>query len=361
MKRRGTSDALVLGVVHAAVDAACAFVLFRDVDTAATPLHLAIAWIVSYDALAFLLQVPIGIWADRRRDDRVLAGLGLAFVLVALGLGPPVPGPAALVAALGNACYHVGAGASVLRRSAQRSAAIGLFVGPGATGLCAGIVLGRGSAPLRAALALALVVGAGLVVRCIPRVSEVTSAIPVGDGTRALGPGPGRAWLFGSALLLLTVSTRSIAGDNVTSLWRGAAPPLVLGLALAASAGKMLGGVAGDRLGWSRTAGVSLALAGPLLALGLGDPLAASVGLLLLSATTAVTLKALHLAIPDRPGLAFGLPSAALVLAAAPGLFSVWPLRGGALVCGAVWLSAAAVVAGLALAAPGPWQDGSTR
>ena len=142
------------------------------------------------------------------------------------------------------------------------------------------------------------------------------------------------------------MAARSIVGDTVTSVWRVEPVAIGLGLALASSAGKMLGGVVADRIGWGRSAGGSLLLAGPLLALGLADPRAAAAGLLLLQATTPLTLKALHCVIPQRPGFAFGLPSAVLVLGAAPGLFSVWLLRAGPLVFGGAWLSAGAVVAG---------------
>jgi FSR family fosmidomycin resistance protein-like MFS transporter len=343
---RGTAAAFALGVVHAVVDAACVFVLFRDVDTPGASLVAVIAWIVSYDALAFLLQAPIGLVADRLQADRGLSLVGLALVLAALATGPFVPGAGALVAAIGNALFHVGAGASVLRASGVRAAEIGFFVGPGASGLGLGIVLGRGDAPVRAAIALALVIGAYAVVRCVPRTDRTR---------RRAGPASSRivvrSVLLGCGLLLLTVATRSIVGDTVTSVWRTQPVAAVLALALAASAGKMLGGVVGDRIGWMRTAGASLVLAGPLLALGLSDLRSATVGLLLLQATTPLTLKALHRVLPDRPGFAFGLPSAVLVLGAAPGLFSLWILRAGPLVLGAAWLSAVAVVAGLALVA----------
>jgi len=189
-------------------------------------------------------------------------------------------------------------------------------------------------------------VGVFAVVRCVPR----AEAARRGGAPSPLGTLP-RPVLLGCALLLLTVATRSIAGDNLTSVWRSQPVAAALGLALAASVGKMLGGVVGDRIGWARTAGISLALAGPLLALGLGDRLAAAAGLLLLQATTPLTLKALHCVAPDRPGFAFGLPSAVLVLGAAPGLFSLWILRAGPSLLGAAWLSGLVVVPGLALVA----------
>ncbi len=342
--------ALALGLVHALVDGACAFVLFRDVDAPATPVVVVIAWIVGYDALAFLLQAPLGLLADRLRADRALGLGGLGLVLAALALGPFLSGGAAISAALGNALFHVAAGAAVLRGS-RGATAIGLFVGPGAAGLGLGIVLGRSDAPARAAIALALLIGAVLVAHVLPRAAA--GGLPDGLARPPLAPAVGLTpqVLAGCGLLLLTVAARSILGDTVTSVWRTQPVAVLLGLALLASGGKMLGGVVADRAGWIPTAAVSLALAGPLLALGLGDARSAGAGLLLLQATTPLTLKALHRVAPDRPGLVFGSASAVLALGAGPGLFSLWILRSGPLVLSASWLSALAVSAGLALAA----------
>ena len=262
--------------------------LFRDVDAPGASLVAVIAWIVSYDALAFLLQAPIGLAADRLRADSELGLAGLALVLVALAPGPFVPGAGALVAALGNALFHVGAGASVLRASGVRAAEIGYFVGPGATGLCIGIVLGRGDAPVRAAIALALLAGGYVVVRCVPRVLRgATSAAVRRRGLARVRP----------------ARLRPAAGDRGRALDpRGHGDQR---LAHAAGRGRARSGArrerredAGrsrrrpDRLG--RCAGGTLVLAGPLLALGLSDVRWSAAGLLLLQVTTPLTLKALH-------------------------------------------------------------------
>jgi hypothetical protein len=69
--------------------------------------------------------------------------------------------------------------------------------------------------------------------------------------------------------------------------------------------------------------------------------------MLLLQSTTPLTVKAIHAVIPSRPGVAFGAPSAALLLGSLPGLLGAWlhPVRPALL--GATLLSAVAVVAGL--------------
>ena len=250
-----------------------------------------IAWIVSYDALAFLLQAPIGLVADRLRADRELGLAGLALVLVALAAGPLVPGAGAVVAALGNALFHVGAGAAVLRASGVRAAEIGYFVGPGATGLCLGIVLGRGDAPVRAALALALLVGrlrgrALRAERCARRSARRSAGVGIAGAIRVL---------LGCVLLLLTVATRSIVGDTVTSVWRTQPVAAVLGSGARVERGQDAGRRRRrpDRLECAARARRSCSR-DRCSRWGSRDLRCAAAGLLLLQATTPLTLKALH-------------------------------------------------------------------
>jgi hypothetical protein len=51
---RPTAEALWLGGAHAAVDLACAFVLFRDLNAPGAAPATVAAWIVAYNALALL-------------------------------------------------------------------------------------------------------------------------------------------------------------------------------------------------------------------------------------------------------------------------------------------------------------------
>ena len=59
---------------------------------------------------------------------------GLAMIAAAVGVELVSPQTAAVLAALGNAAFHVGAGAIVLSASPKRTVDAGVFVGPGAVG-----------------------------------------------------------------------------------------------------------------------------------------------------------------------------------------------------------------------------------
>jgi hypothetical protein len=343
-RSRPAAEALWLGGVHAAVDLACGFVLFRDLDALGAAPATVAAWIVAYNALAFAAQVPLGLAADRLRAYRAMSLAGVATVLAALWLGPMAPRAAAALAGLGNSLFHVGAGAHVLRRSGTRATEIGLFVGPGAIGLSLGLSLGHGALPCRTAVSAALL-AAGLAVARVFAGSAAEGSAP----SRRCGHVPGRAAWLCVTLLLVAVSLRSTVGDNVAAAWRTQSVFVSVALAAAATVGKLLGGAVADRVGWVRAGGSALALAAPLLALAPRHAVAALAGTLLLQSTTPLTVKAVHTVMPERAGLAFGMASAALLLGSVPGLLGagihpLWP----ALVA-ATLLAAGAVVGGLLL------------
>jgi hypothetical protein len=338
----GTVVALILGAEHALVDLACAFVLFRDLNAAdASPLTVAI-WIITYNTLAFATQAPLGLLIDRWRSDRAATLIGIAAVAVALIMGLVAPRTAAVIAGLGNALFHAGAGGRVLQLSGSSAGPVGLFVGPGALGLCLGILSGGSQAPYRPAIGLALAIAWVAAWWCLRnetqdetnhwRVSGATCAVPV--------------WLC-LGLLLATVTLRSTIGDSAVNDWRERSVAVLMALAMAATAGKMLGGVLADRLGWVRIGVGALMATAPLVALGAFSPLAAILGMLLLQASTPLTLKAIHRLMPHRPALAFGIPSAALLLGAVPGFFDVWMIAAPPALLVAALASAVALIFGL--------------
>ena len=65
---------------------------------------------------------------------------------------------------------------------------------------------------------------------------------------------------------------------------------------------------------------MALLLSLPLVTYLVLEPLAAIVGMVVFQMTMPVTLKAVHHLMPERPGLAFGLPCVALIVGALPGV-----------------------------------------
>jgi len=98
---------------------------------------------------------------------------------------------------------------------------------------------------------------------------------------------------------------------------------LAVGLVVLVAAGKAVGGVLADRLGWGRVTVGALCLAAPLLAFGAARPAPAMAGMFLLNLTMGVTLAATASLLPGRPGFAFGLTCLALELGSWPVLHTV--------------------------------------
>lgn len=312
--RGRVGTAAFLGLLHALVDAATVGTVFAEVGLRRFPIDDLVRLVAVYNILAFGLQLPLGWIADRLRAYKPFALAGLVLALAGLGMGTLQPGAAAALAGVGNALFHVGAGAIVLGQWPGRASGPGIFVAPGALGLAAGVQQGLAAFPFRPGIALALAVAAGafaLVRTPVPRPIE-TSSRPV-------------PWTVAAALLLfLSVSIRSFVGDALAGPWRGTAAMAWM-LAAAAAAGKALGGVAADRWGWKTVPVAALLLMTPLAGAAAGAAPVAILGLFLVQTTMAVTLSATSSAFPGRPGVAFGLPSLALILGVLLDFTGIWP------------------------------------
>ncbi len=321
---RGEGLRLSLGVAaltHAAVDAACAVLLFGAVTAARiTPAGILPAFL-GYGLLAFGTQPVIGFVADRSGSYRHIAAAGAAMALVAplVALTPGAIVPAVLLAGLGNAAFHVGAGAFSLKVTPGRALAPGLFVAPGAAGLAIGTVAGRaGASPWPFVLVLAVLTTMLVATLRMPEARAVFVQTP---GARApVRPAPGVEYLL--LLVLLVVTVRSFVGTAVVYPWR-TEPWMLVVITMAVVSGKALGGALADRFGRLAVGATTLLIAAPLLVAGAAWPLLGIAGLLAFNVTMPITLVAIADVMPKYPGSAFGLTCVALITGAFPALIGL--------------------------------------
>ena len=312
----------IYGAMHLVVDASTVAVVFAAAvihDLSATD---AFGLVIAYDILAFGSQALFGHATDRLRAPRGAVLVGLALTALAFGALPLEPTAAMILAGLGNALFHVGAGAITLNTDPGRATDPGVFVAPGALGLAIGLYVGRSGAVQAWPFLLALSVSfaATLSLRCPPMPYARAADHSAGPGASDRGLATGAATLV-VTLLLLSISVRSFVGlagcrSCPASVW------ITIGLPLAAFLGKGLGGVISDRLGWIETSVGALLLSAPLLAFAEHTPAAVLIGLLLFQMTMPVTLVALALVFPRRPAFAFGVAAVALVLGALPTFYA---------------------------------------
>ena len=301
----------VYGVAHAVVDAASAALLFGAQRVHALSNDQLLTWIILYNLLAFGLQPVAGWLADRFCIHKAVAMAGMGLCAAASLVMPLEVVSAVALAGMGNAMFHVGAGAIAVSIRPERATAPGIFVAPGAVGLGLGIWIGRGGmfSPMPFVIALALVAVA----------TWLHSAPAVLAGS--VGPSAMKArWRrrdLAVTLLLLSVAVRSYVGFTVGIPFRPE-PAMAWALMSAAFFGKLFGGLIGDRIGWLKTAVGALLLSAPLILFNQGHGALAVVGMTLFQMTMPVTLVATVRSFPGRPAFGFGLTCLALVLGALP-------------------------------------------
>lgn len=331
----------LLGAGHFVIELGSSYALNRTLDAT----ELGAGAVLAYNAVAFWGQVPLGLAADRWRGARRLAVGGALLLIAGLVLCDVAAWPVVLLIALGNGCYHVGGGVLAIERSPGRLGGLGVFVGPGALALTLGVGLARMDF-----VTTSWVLGVGIagVALAVGRLGDAVSA--VGAGVQANPPAGRRRAdrlqagyytrvVVAVALVLSCIAIRAFVGGGFGFAWGGSAVG-ALAVATALAGGKIVGGFLADRFGWLRATFAVLALSVPALWFGQTAMPAGLLGVALFQAPMAVTLGALVRALPTRPGLAFGLASAAVYVG---GL----PLLGGEL----RWLHSFGGLCGLSLAA----------
>ena len=303
-------------VCHFLVDWACILLVTGPLRQAVPDREGWLWLILTYNTCAFALQLPLGILADRFGRGWRAAALGA--VLAAAGcLCAPVPLLACVVAGVGNALFHLGGGREVLLLSGAEAGPSGVFVSSGAIGVWLGVFCARAGA-VPSLIPVSVLLAAAVLMDHLGR-REPESSLHWG-GNVSLLP------LLGVGLLTLTIVLRSWVGTQMAFPWKTG----LWGLAavLAVAAGKALGGVTGDRLGWGRTGLFTLLPAAAFFLPSFRFPWAGLAAALLFNTTMAITLAAIARAFGSaRCGAAFGLTTFALFLGLIPDLIRM-PDRG---------------------------------
>lgn len=327
---------LMLGLAHGVADGA-AGLLIGGLPHVMTAERVALL-VLLYNLLAFGGQPLMGMLADHMRRPRVVALGGLLLLAAALvASGRPELG--IVLAGLGSAAFHVGGGALALCATRGRAAGPGLFAAPGVVGLAAGGALAIAGYDARwAFIALLACLGVAILVLKLPplpyrkagpprRLAEATVEFDRHD--------------LVMLLLLAGIALRSVVW-NVTELLVAGRVDMLLALALAAAAGKILGGSLADWVGWRRYTLAALALAAALLAFADRNLWLLLGGVALLQSTTPAALAASGRLLPRSPATAAGL---ALGLAIALGGLPIAVGLGPPLTALAPWLALAAALA----------------
>ena len=271
--------------------------------------------VVAYNAMAFALQLPMGVVADTW-PGLVKGGFFLSVAMTAgaaasaaFGVGGWCP---LAMACIGNALFHLTAGKDVLDSHGGRGGPVGLFISTGALGLLAGrLGMERCAAAALPGFAIALATVAAVAVArwkgnavCL----EDDSKHPGSSGRFA--PPSAFPILELAALtgLFVLVAWRSWAGLAAGRISAGQGMALLLTGAAVTWAGKALGGYLAERLGRGAVTAASVCGSAALAFLCPPGNAAAWMALLFVAQlATGPVLSLLYDQTGCRGGMAFGL------------------------------------------------------
>ena len=306
---------IIYSIAHFLVDLSCVILISNLVrnnmgDTA----NVAIA-ILIYDLVAFALQLPIGIIADKLNKNALIACIGC--LLVAISYAFFKNGYiAAVVTGLGNALFHVGGGIDVLNISNKKAALSGIFVSTGAMGVFLGMQSYTYGFNMYFIPILLMLFMATILFILYTKIKDKVS------NEEMIIPNLSKAEIFVIACLIITVCMRSYVGMILKFSWK---TTFLIGLisTFAVIFGKMFGGIIGDRIGYKRISIISLGLSSILFLFGFDNMVCGLLAMLFFNMTMPITLTALSNILNNNKGMAFGMLTLALVIGALPAFFGL--------------------------------------
>ena len=350
-KKEVTTFAFAL--CHFVVDFACVSTMLCAVsrvlgESGQGSMEVVALSILLYDIVAFTLQLPIGIALDQLDKNSyaallsyALVGAGVILSLVPITL---LEWLAILLLAIGNALFHSAGGLSVLNISKKHAGPSGIFIATGAIG----VFLGTQSAQMgRLQIAFSLLVLlflCALITLVVQKVNKkYWNVHNVSFDISELSFNT----LLAIALLSLVVALRSYVGMVMAFPWKSETLLLVLSI-LGVFAGKALGGVVADRIGFRTTAIFSLIVTATLFVPSWEIPVLGLLGVFFFNFTMSITLASLANILPNAKGTAFGLASFSLAVGALPALVG-FRIEHPAMLSGISLVSALALGVGLTL------------
>ena len=253
-----------------------------------------------YNLLAFGTQFLIGYLLDKRENFLPYAPI-IALALLSLGtiseLGILIQ---VVLIGLGNSLFHVAIGSVVLRQY-DTYKELGIFVSSGAIGLALGLNFFVDAKIFVLIYALATVI--------IFRRNVISKQIDTPESSRKKFPSlPWNVACLCVMLLLGCIVLRSFGGGNNSAQY-------VMLFPCVYAAGKILGGICCDSLGYKNT--IALIFIVGFLSLQWNGLFAAVTLTLASNMTMPLTLRLVHWCKPNFPGLMFGLAAGCLL----PGFF----------------------------------------
>lgn len=293
--------------------------------------------IILYNIIAFAGQLPIGIISDLINKNRLIVALGCILAAAAYPISFISPWTACVLAAIGNGAFHIGAGSDILRISMPKAGLSGLFVSSGALGVW-----------------LAYKAGSDIILYLCPFIMLIFAIYLVFSNkhehqdeiyTKIKYDKLKPVILVAVTCFMLTIVIRSLLGMVMNFSWKSVTA-LSFVFTLAVAGGKAMGGFIGDRLGYIKTAVISLAISFISFIFAFDYWVMGIIAVLCFNMTMPLTLTAIASVCDKKYGFAFGLTTFALAIGFIPAVFGANEWFGIPLLIGGVAASLLLLVLG---------------
>ncbi len=292
-----------LGLAHGVSD--CSAGLILGSLTSSMSLFGVGSLVLLYNILAFGAQPLAGLMTDKFKNPRLSAIIGLILMCAAIILFYFNPVLAVIFAGGASALFHVGGGALALCATPDKASGPGLFSAPGVAGLAIG-----GYMAINNIFPAAIIVSMLIIIAVLITIIK----IPIMPYDTLARNNEFDKHDFIMLFLLLAIALRSAVWNIFQHVEQGEILNIIL-ISLSAAGGKIIGGYAGDKIGWRRYSFSALLLAIPLLILGETSIYFLLPGIALLQSVTPILVSALYKNMKKLPatsaGLSFGLAIAA--------------------------------------------------
>lgn len=297
----------IYSYIHFAVEVACFYFLFSRLSD--SPLWWGFALL--FDALAFLLQGFIGVFADKH--PKINYGLwGCLIILLSLFL--PFDVFALITLGAGNALVHIGGAQKTLKTSEGKITPTGFFVGGGSFGVIIGQLLGVMKKNILVLIPIALILFSVFILVYISRLYETEEKEWKLDITT------GHSVAIIMIVSFAVIAIRAYIGYAIPTEWKKTNLQAIL-LFFIMGTGKITGGILADTLGHYKTALISSVFALPLLLFGNSNMVLSLIGVGLFSMTMPITISILVSKFPKQPCFCFGVTTIALFVGTLPAFF----------------------------------------
>lgn len=304
---------LIYSTIHFIVDLACAILVTNFISQKIGGNISFFIGIIIYNFFAFAMQLPVGIIADKVNKNAICSAIGCLLVAIAFGLSN-FGIVACTIAGIGNAMFHVGGGIDVLNISDKKATLSGIFVSTGAMG----IFLGGKSSSIGFnkyyIIVIILSLSAILLLWLYNQIKEKVR------NEKVIIPKTNSNEMIAIICLIITVCIRGYVGLILSFEWKSNFILAIISIC-AVVFGKMLGGIIGDRIGFTKISLISLIVSAICFIFSFNNSILGILAILFFNMTMPITLTALSNILFNNKGMAFGLLTFALFIGAIPVFF----------------------------------------